>query len=217
MFTNIDLEKLLYFLLLPYTAFSQDIPLSVSLIDVNYTSEGVFFDRLDPTYTNTHTKLFDQLFTTTSLDSLQIHLSELKGIKWNVIDTLKEYISYNSLGLPNPLSTKSAIKKVTKKGFQSSQFLQLSLRLGVESDVIGQARLLKRIKPKLEVILTFIDRKGTIIQKRIVRSVFHEFILSETFGTKGFSKKNRQHIVQLEILLQPFIGKSISDAVKKIK
>lgn len=212
-----NFRKVFYLFLLPSIGFSQDTAHDITLIDVNYSVEGVLFDRLDPTYTNTHTKLFNKLFTTTSLDSLDKYLNDVQGMELRTIDTLKEYITHNSIGLPNSLSAKAAIKKVTKKGYQEQQFLQLSLRLGIEGDVIGQSRLLKRIKPKLEVVLTLFDNQGAVLQKRIARSIFPKFIDSEAFGEMGFSKKNRQHTIQLELLLQPLIGKTINNAVKKIK
>ena len=209
------IRKLLFLICLPICCLGQNEQ-TVTLIDVNLAVDRALFDRLDPTATNTHAALFEQLFEQASMEILTANLQQLKAINLLPIDTLLDLVTYNKNGFPDPLSAKSTMKKLIKKSYQTDQFLQLNLACRTEGDVIGQADLLKRVQPKLEVIISLFDQSGKLLQKAIARTVYGEYIEAKSFGATDFNKKKRQHIKQLKDYLLPLLKETIHRSVEKI-
>lgn len=151
-----------------------------------------------------------------AVDSLQSNWKNHYPYRLSDIDALRHILKYNDNNLPDPLVPKKSLKKVRANGDESHAYLTININCGIEEDAVTSTRLLKQVKPKVEVVIKALAPSGKMLKKGVARSVHSDFIKSESFAPDGFDRKNEAHMQQLQHLLEPLIGSTTDRAMKNM-
>ncbi len=199
-------------------------PVTCTILDVTTHVSNDLIKRLDPQSANfqtskEHRQCFDRLqrgLTWTAVHAVCRNWKNQFPYQLNDVETLNDCLRYNRFGLPDPIVPKKSLKKVLAKDDTSTAFLLIQVNCQIEEDAITIARLIKQVKPKVEISIKAIDRNGKTIEKGVARSVYEEFIRAEEFEPEGFENTSLAHIDELQRMLDSLIGRTAIRAMKNM-
>ena len=180
----------------------------ITFLDLDASVSPDLLDRLDnyqPMTDRERVLLKNNLDSLTAWISVDLAIAlyeafERKGLPFEPVDALRDYLPYDHMGLPSVLIAKSAIKKLDKQGYRSDLYFSFQLNVGVRGILQGIGT---RIRPKMECTLKIFSPERELIRTLQVDWAAEEHIDSAEFPRRRFDKLSFDHLLQLYDRLRP--------------
>ncbi len=214
-----------FLLLINFVAYAQDFTTSDNtLLSLTASIEDDWVEKLDDYKPVTsrvkddlkaNMKLLENTLEKGAAVSVYKVLVEQKKIVLKDQGALKDYVTYNQNGLPVPLIAKTAIKKVTGKGYQTDYYFVVNI---LPSLSLG--RMMKglpgQFKPEMKCIIKIFDNNKEMIKKVEAKFKPKKPIKKGDFPKRKFDKLKKEYIILLAEKLQLVTDEAIKSAVKQL-
>lgn len=216
---------IVFLLLINFVAYAQDFTASDNtLLSLTTSIEDDWVEQLDDYKPVTsrvkddlksNMKLLENMLEKGAAASVYRELAEQKKIILKDQDALKDFVTYNENGLPVPLIAKTAIKKVTGKGYETDYYFVVNI---LPSLSLG--RMMKglpgQFKPEMKCIIKIFDNDKEMVKKVEAKFKPKKPIKRGDFPKRKFDKLKAEYMTLLAEKLQLVTDEAIKAAVKQL-
>lgn len=213
-------------LLITVSSFSQDFANSKNtLLQFQYLSESSTLNQLDK-YSASTSK--EKAMQKRSVDKMSVAIEDLfyESFERNLVEknitiedknVLENFgIIYNN-GYPNVMVAKSAIKKVTKKGYEGDLFFNVNMDTNIDTGLMSSSsKIVNKFIPSATFKIDIWNSDLEKVKELKFKASAPEKIENKAYFGGRFDKMDGEMIDRLIELLSPLIAESVDKAFEDL-